>query len=332
MTNTPPTIRPDDIPELIFIPAGPFLMGSEINDLAAHDNEKPRHEVRLEDFKIGRYPVTNAQYAAFIKETGKLHPSPWEDKFPPTHLLDHPVVKISYIEAEAYCHWLAQVTGKPFRLPTEYEWEKAARGALSNDRQYTWATGETENRCNTKEAGIGGPTPVTRYEHTSASPFDVVDMLGNVWEWTENWYGRYDTSEHESVNYGRTYKVVRGGSWSNPLSRARISCRGRYKPGVKRPYLGFRVAAEIITKYDNPNYLNEIVYPIINQYFNKEEIRDMCFQLGIEYEEFPTETRTAMSRELIRTCDRLGNIDKLVKLCQQKRPNIIWPKGGVTNG
>ncbi len=297
-------------------------MGSEVNDLAAHDNEKPRHEVMLEDFKIGRCPVTNAQYAAFIGVT--RYPSPWDDKLPPAHLMDHPVVNVSYIEAKVYCHWLSQATGKLFRLPTEYEWEKAARGAKPNARRYTWDTGEAGNRCNTKETGIGGTTPVTKYENVSASPYGIADMLGNVWEWTESWYGRYNTSDHDSVNYGRTYKVVRGGSWNNPLQRARISCRGRYKPGVKRPYLGFRVATEVVTQYDNPNYLANKVFPTIKEYFNKEEIQDLSFHLGVEYEDLPAHTRTSLSRELIRACDRLGIIDNLIKLCQEKRPNIEW--------
>jgi len=233
-----------DIPTTLSIPAGLFLMGSCLDDSAAHENEQPRRKVDLRGYRIGRYPVTNAQYAHFVHETEHHPPEHWDDGEIPDGLEDHPVVNVDHEDAEAYCRWLRQITGEHYRLPTEEEWEKAARGGYPEERCYPWGDEWQEGICNTEELGREGTTSVHEFEHVNRSPFEVVDMVGNVWEWTDSWYERYPNSPHQSLHYGRICRVVRGGSWRNSKQEIRISCRGRYNPPIRRPYLGFRVALD----------------------------------------------------------------------------------------
>jgi formylglycine-generating enzyme required for sulfatase activity len=240
-----PTTPSMDAPDTVLIPAGPFWMGSDSDDAEAHDNEKPRRRLDLPEYQIGRYPVTNAQYTRFISDTGHNPPDHWDGRNVPAGLEDHPVVNVSFEDAVAYCHWLSQVAGQHYRLPTEAEWEKAARGGLPETRRYPWGDKWQPDSCNTCEVGRNGATPVHEFEHVNRSPFGVTDMVGNVWEWTASWYERYPDSSHESVHYGRVYRVVRGGSWRSDCQDVHISCRGRYKPDERRPYVGFRVASVV---------------------------------------------------------------------------------------
>jgi formylglycine-generating enzyme required for sulfatase activity len=249
-----PTLSPD-VPATICIPAGPFWIGSFLNDRDAHDNEKPRRELHLPAYEIGRYPVTNAQYACFLAgnpdypvpylNEERARPYNWhsEARIYPEGKADHPVVLVSWEDAMAYCHWLTLVTGRSYRLPTEEEWEKAARGDLLEVRRYPWGDKWQVDCCNTQELGRKGTTSVHEFEQVNQSSFDVIDMAGNVWEWTASWYERYPKSIHESLHYGRLYRVVRGGSWKNSYLEARISRRGRYEPSVRRPWLGFRIVS-----------------------------------------------------------------------------------------
>ncbi|MBN1815387.1 MAG: SUMF1/EgtB/PvdO family nonheme iron enzyme [Anaerolineae bacterium] len=230
------------IPVTIPIPAGPFWMGSASDDTEAHDNEKPRRKLDLPEYQIGRYPVTNVQYACFISNTGHNPPRHWDGGHVPASLADHPVVNVSFEDAEGYCRWLSEMAGQRYRLPTEEEWEKAARGGLPETRRYPWGDKWQPDSCNTREMGRNGTTPVREFEHVNRSPFEVIDLVGNVWEWTASWYERYPDSSHESVHYGRVYRVVRGGSWRSDCRDVHISCRGRYKPDDRRLYVGFRVA------------------------------------------------------------------------------------------
>ena len=228
-------------PPDVLVPAGPFWMGSSRDDAEAYENEKPRRQVHLRDYRIGRYPITNAEYAFFVRDTGRDLPDHWEGGMLPTGLADHPVVNVNYQDAEAYCSWLSQVTGQRYHLPTEEEWEKAARGGYPETRRYPCGDEWRIDCCNTREQRQEGATSVHEFEQINRSLFEVVDMAGNVWEWTSSWYGRYRDSLHESSNYGQICRVVRGGSWRNTCREARLSCRGRYRPDVRRSYLGFRI-------------------------------------------------------------------------------------------
>jgi len=253
--NLPPS-PPPEVPVTVLVPAGPFWMGSSPEDTEAHENEKPRRKCELEDYRIGRYPVTNAQYACFLganpqypvphADEENARPYNWDPQARtyPGDKADHPVVLVDWEDAEAYCRWLSQITGKHHRLPTEEEWEKAARGSCPDTRLYPWGDDWRPGCCNTQELGQRGTTSVYEFEQTNRSPFGVVDMAGNVWEWTASWYESYTGSPYASMHFGRLHRIIRGGSWRNFCREARISCRGRYPPDTRRPYVGFRIVLD----------------------------------------------------------------------------------------
>ncbi|WP_141508656.1 formylglycine-generating enzyme family protein, partial [Candidatus Chloroploca asiatica] len=196
---------PPWVPALRHVPAGPFLMGSSEKDRMAHDDEKPQHTLTLPDYWIGTTPVTNAQFRPFVTGDGYTNPVYWtrvgwawreqEKIVTPRWWNDstwngaqHPVVGVSWFEAVAYCRWLSAQTGHAFRLPTEAEWEKAARGL--DGRIWPWGNAWETGRCNSNEAGHKRTTSVGQYP-TGASSYGVLDMAGNVWEWCAT---RYDKS------------------------------------------------------------------------------------------------------------------------------------------
>ena len=228
--------------ETVLIPAGEFWMGSAEGDASALENERPQHRRLLPPYRIGKYPVTNAQYHAFVQEAQYAAPEHWTGGTVPPGKETHPVANVSYEDAVAFCRWLSQVTKRYYRLPVEEEWEKAARGL--DKRQYPWGNEWHPGRCNTRESGIRTTTPVTTYQEKGGSPFGVVDLSGNVAEWTCSWYERYPNARCHGLHFGRTHRVVRGGSWIHSAQCARVSFRGRYKPETRRLFLGFRVASE----------------------------------------------------------------------------------------
>jgi len=230
--------------ETILIPAGDFWMGSDRNDREAHDNEKPQHRVTLPAYEIGKYPVTNAQYWAFVQATGHPTPAHWSDGRVPSGKENHPVVNVSLDDARAFCRWLTKTTGQLYRLPTEEEWEEAARGGLPDHQRYSWGDEWMDGAANTKEAGYHDTTPVDAFAGKNRSPFGAIDMIGNVQEWMNSQYKPYPGSTHETMVGGTRY-VVRGGCYTLPRDCARVSWRGRYTPDTVRPYLGFRVAVEV---------------------------------------------------------------------------------------
>ncbi len=235
-----------EIPQTMRIPAGFFWMGSDERDAEADPNEKPQHREYLPEYEIAKYPVTNAQYQVFVHATGHPPPAHWQDRRCPQGRENHPAVNVSYQDAVDYCRWLGQGTSAIFRLPTEYEWEKAARGGEPDMRRYPWGETWCRGYCNSMEEGWGDTTLVHQYEPHNWSPYGVVDLVGNVWEWTDSLYRPYPHSSHYSPLYSTAY-VVRGGSWRNNKKDARIQVRGRYKPDVCRAYLGFRIARQIDT-------------------------------------------------------------------------------------
>jgi serine/threonine-protein kinase len=193
--------------EMVRIPAGEFLYG---------DNKK---RLELPEYSLARTPVTNAQYKAFVEATGQRVPDHWEGGKIPKGKEDHPVVLVSWEDAEAFCDWAG------CRLPTEQEWEKGARG--TDGREYPWGAWEL-GRCNSAEAGIEDTTPVGRYRK-GASPYGLLDMAGNVWEWCADWY-----------DAERKQKVLRGGSWLNYSYFVRSANRSRNNPGNRNDNIGFR--------------------------------------------------------------------------------------------
>ncbi|HWL54409.1 MAG TPA: formylglycine-generating enzyme family protein [Chthoniobacteraceae bacterium] len=236
--------------EMLLIPSGSFLMGSESPGAAA--NEQPPTPTNLSAFYLSRWPVTNAQYEQFAPDhRGKR--APWASDH-------HPVVYVSAREAEAFCEWLSRHEGAPYRLPTEAEWEYAARGP--GRHTYPWGehppTGAEANfaDANTTFAwadrsvddGFAQSSPVGTYPK-GASPFGVEDLAGNVWEWCfddlTSYTGKERTNPRGRRDSGK--RICRGGSWKSRLASLRTSARSFNAPTHAAHDIGFRVVREIKT-------------------------------------------------------------------------------------
>ena len=231
--------------DLVRIRAGEFVMGTDStkNELARPD-ERPQHPVCLPEFYLGKYPVTNSQYAAFLRATKRKAPTYWKQGRIPGGKDNHPVVHVSWHDAAAFCCWLSEETAQPFRLPTEAEWEKVARGA--DGRTYPWGNEKPdETRCNFN-FNMNGTTPVERFLKGSTPDFNVLDLAGNVWEWVADWY---DVNYYEHLHIdspqgpdsGR-YRVLRGGSWASYPGLIRASARHFDLPSSSADDIGFRCA------------------------------------------------------------------------------------------
>jgi formylglycine-generating enzyme required for sulfatase activity len=206
---------------MVRIPAGEFLYGEQ------------KKRIELPEFWIDRTPVTQAEYKQFI-DANPNHRVPYVDEnwarpynwdqqtrtYPPDQA-DHPVVLVSWHDARAYAEWAGKA------LPTEEEWEKAARG--TDGREYPWGDKFDKEKCNTGEPGIGSTTPVGRYSPRGDSPYGCVDMAGNVWEWTASDWGKTSTS-----------KVLRGGSWYHDVRYARAAAPRHSVADNRYSNLGFR--------------------------------------------------------------------------------------------
>lgn len=251
------------------VPAGPFTMGSDkTKDAGAYENELPQHPVTLPAFYIARWPVTVAQFRAFVE-------APDNDGFTPGDMdcllgaPNHPAVRVSWHEALAYSRWLTRKlrewdgTPEPLRrllhatagspwsvtLPSEAEWEKAARG--TEGRVYPWGDAADPNRANYDETGIGGTSAVGCFPG-GASPYGVEDLGGNVWEWTRSLWGRNFKLEF-GYPYGQegqredlaapdeVARVMRGGAFYSISGFVRAACRFRHTPDDRLYFIGFRV-------------------------------------------------------------------------------------------
>lgn len=217
---------------MIAIPAGEFTMGSDVED------ERPAHVVSVEAFEIDVFEVTNEEFARFVEETGYVTDAEKAgDSMPWRAYAEgrprHPVVKVSWNDARAYCEW----AGK--RLPTEAEWEKAARG--TDGRAYPWGNEWDEAKANTKEAGYRGTTIVGSFPD-GASPYGVMDMAGNVAEWTADWFKAYPESDYQSPYFGEKYKVIRGGGWFSDKELVRTTERSASSVTLANDDVGFRCA------------------------------------------------------------------------------------------
>ncbi|MBI5934536.1 MAG: SUMF1/EgtB/PvdO family nonheme iron enzyme [Chloroflexi bacterium] len=234
------------------IPAGFFRMGSRF-----HARENPSRVVQVAEFEIAHVPVTVGQYEAFLEsgaakeqqwwsEAGwdwlkgradgwgrkdRHVPDGWKNQLPKSA---HPVTGVTYFEAEAYCKWIGSVKRKSVRLPTEAEWEYAARG--DDGRPFPWGEDFDPRLVNTLEAEIGATVEAASMPGDS-SPFGVMDMCGNVQQWTSS---AYAPPPHEAVPAGKLC-VARGGSFNDTVFGSRASYRRGYPPGFFYPFLGFRL-------------------------------------------------------------------------------------------
>lgn len=274
-------------PQLIRIPTGGFLMGSareSVEKLLERfpeverellEREIPQHKVYLGEYSIGKYPVTNEEFVAFVEGTGyittaekegtgvvftpkfnQLEGADWRHPFGPDSKIkkktDHPVVQVSWYDAIEYCKWLSQKAGKKYRLPTEAEWEKAARGTVG--RIFPWGNNWDPTICNV-EYRIKDTTSVGKFSPASDSPYGCADMCGNVFEWTstttgsfEPWFPRfkypYNAEDGREDPDLKTRRVGRGGSYS----RGEVFCRTAFRfadpPDDRYSAQGFRVVLE----------------------------------------------------------------------------------------
>jgi formylglycine-generating enzyme required for sulfatase activity len=231
---------------MVLVPAGTFVMGSDVGA----DDERPRREVYLGAFYIDKYEVTNGEYVEFLnavedhlERCGGHVCIDTKDEDPDSHILykagrytvetgyeNHPVIKVSWYGAKAYCEYYGK------RLPSEAEWEKAARG--TDGRVYPWGDKFDAHKANT-DYKVGDTTPVGSYPE-GISPYGAYDMAGNVWEWVADWYQAYPGSDYRSDFFGQKYKVVRGGSWNHPGDDARCSYRDIAHPARRILVVGFR--------------------------------------------------------------------------------------------
>jgi formylglycine-generating enzyme required for sulfatase activity len=255
-STTPIELRKALEPEMVFVRGGPFLMGSHPTE-GVPEAETPQHRVELGDYYIGKYPVTNQEYAEFIKQV-KTQDVPkeagWFNRKPPSDRLDYPVTGVSWHDTVAYCVWLSKATGRRYRLPSEAEWEKAARGP--HGRRYPW-DGVWDNRY--ANVGSQGPTQVTSHP-LGASSFGCQDMVGNVEEWTRTLWGNQWTPPEFGYPFdahdGRELmtagdlpalgKVVhRGGSYRLQVGKPYCALRDCADPRSKIAWRGFRVVMEV---------------------------------------------------------------------------------------
>lgn len=241
--------------EFMLIPNGKFIMGSRDDDKDADDDEKPQHTVEIPyDYWLARFTVTNEQYNAFVKARKGKHPvAGWEEK------RDHPVVNVSWLDAMEYVRWLnaemrpalqsdPRFAGLVLRLPTEAEWEKAARGAYGNI--YPWGNEFDKSRCNSAESGKRDTMPVNAFPN-GASPYGCEQMAGNVWEWTHTLFEKYPYApdpRRENENDKSGSRVLRGGSFLSYRQFVRSARRNGDYPDYRNDDFGFRVCLAPISK------------------------------------------------------------------------------------
>jgi formylglycine-generating enzyme required for sulfatase activity len=234
----------------VTIPAGTFYMGAQKTDkrgrnydVEAPDDESPVHEVTLRGFRIGRFPVTVQEFSKFILDRGYQTPKHWiegfgqftepEDWERQKEYPNRPVVGVSWFEAAAYCAW------EGGRLPTEAEWERAARGPRGD------APPLDPSRAN-YEMNVGHPTPVGLFPEGNTSE-GLCDMLGNIWEWCADRYGYYEpgSADNPIGPVNGEERIVRGGSWVDDSGVVRASGRVRFEPTNRDDSIGFRCVGEL---------------------------------------------------------------------------------------
>ncbi len=245
------------VPEMVLVPAGDFKMGDNFGD--GESRERPVHTVYVDAFYIGKYEVTNAQWRAFRDDPAYPESVLPKDQVPYWNDAknhgggtpdsdNYPVLGINWDGATAYCKWLSAKTGQNYRLPTEAEWEKAARG--TDQRRYPWG-----NQIDRSYANYTGSKPfdtgeVVGHYPKGASPYGAMDMAGNVMEWCQDWYARdyYSVSPKKNPKGPDTgaYRVLRGGTFFEDGFDLRSYARTAAWPSVQsHRMIGFRVARSL---------------------------------------------------------------------------------------
>jgi formylglycine-generating enzyme required for sulfatase activity len=226
-------------PPMAAIPEGWFTMGCD----NGRDDERPSHRVWIDRLKLGIYQVTRAEYAQFIAETRRTAPPFWDD--PNFQEPQQPVVGPSWFDAIAFCEWLSKITGRNYRLPTEAEWERAARGGIEG-QLYSWGNTPPEDLPNYAERWRSGPEPVGLY---APNPYGLFDMGDNVHEWCADWYDPqyYERSPERNPQGPEqgSRRASRGGAWRHHIKVSRCAARSSIPPEFKYADYGFRVARSL---------------------------------------------------------------------------------------
>jgi formylglycine-generating enzyme required for sulfatase activity len=249
-----PTSASTPTDAMILIPAGEFTMGDSVEqamveckkerddcESAWFAAEAPAHTVNLPAFYIDPYEVTTGNYKRCVDAgtctAPRLTASATHPNYYGTAEFDHyPVINVNWGQAKTYCEWHAA------RLPSEAEWEKAARG--TDQRTFPWGEGADKTRANYQASGFGDPIAVGSYE-TGKSPYGVYDMAGNVWEWVSDWYDVYPGGDPQAnPDFGQKLRGLRGGAWLDPGNSIRASYRGQLDPTHDFGNIGFRCARD----------------------------------------------------------------------------------------
>lgn len=267
-----PSSSADLLPQLALIPAGAFTMGSADGE----EDQRPPHPVHLDEFLISVRPITNAEYARFVRETNARPPAIydiplvvaaggdereqvfrstgepyiWSGAEPPDGRADHPVTLVRWDDAVAYCAWLSSETGRPVRLPTEAEWEKAARGGVEG-RRYPWGDRIDPRMGNfLSDPALKGTHGTSACGSHPLNGYGLTDMVGNVWEWVQDWYAAdyYANSplDNPPGPPAGQLRVLRGGSWLVADVRM-LTCAYRHKvpPDTYSYGIGFRIVCPV---------------------------------------------------------------------------------------
>jgi formylglycine-generating enzyme len=262
----------DPLPELAIVPGGQFVMGSADGE----EDERPPHPLHIDEFLMSVRPITNADYARFVRQTHQRPPALydlplvvtaggrerervfratalphiWPDGDPPADRAHHPVTLVRREDAVAYCQWLSSETGRPVRLPTEAEWEKAARGGVA-DRRYPWGDRIDRNMANfltdPELRSVHGTSKCGSYPPNA---YGLYDLAGNVWEWVQDWYGPdyYSSSpvDNPAGPPSGQLRVVRGGSWLvADVRMLSVSYRHKVPPDTYSYAIGFRIVCQV---------------------------------------------------------------------------------------
>jgi formylglycine-generating enzyme len=225
-------------PRMVKIASGSFVMGSE----TGQENERPVHRVWLDEFALGECQVTREEYARFLAATCQAPPPNWmnADFSHPRQ----PVAAVSWFDATAYCEWLSSVTAIRFRLPTEAEWERAARGGIEQ-HEYPWGNSSPESLPNYSTRWKKGPEPAGTAERNA---YGLCDIGANVHEWCADWFGAdYYAGSPERNPQGPpegTRRASRGGSWRHYTKVSRCAARSSIPPEFQYADYGFRLASE----------------------------------------------------------------------------------------
>ncbi|HVG19153.1 MAG TPA: SUMF1/EgtB/PvdO family nonheme iron enzyme [Blastocatellia bacterium] len=226
-------------PEMVAIPEGDFLMGCD----AGAANERPVHRVWLARFAVARFALTNRLYRIFLDETLNQAPRGWGDgRF---NHPDQPVTSVSWFDATRYCAWLSARTGKSYRLPTEAEWERAARGGAEGNL-YTWGDGPPQDQPRYTEMWLSGPEQVGQ---RPPNGFGLHDISENVHEWCADWYDeryyQYSPARNPQGAASGKRRASRGGSWRHQIKITRVAARSSIPPEFGYSDYGFRCAMSL---------------------------------------------------------------------------------------